>query len=217
MFIGHYGASFAAKAKASELNLGWLFLAVQGLDLLFGSFVLIGLEHVRIVPGFTAYNPYDLYDIWVSHSLVGSACWSGLVVLVAKARRLPWSSALLLGGAVFSHFLLDLPVHVSDLPIAGAHSPKLGFGLWNHLVLSLALELACFGVGAWLYARQRRVRDRRLWGFLIALGILTLATPFMPDPASSAVFATESLAAYIGLAALAAWVDRSDGLVAARR
>ena len=40
MFIGHYGVSFAAKRWAPGLSLGWLFLAVQMLDVLFSIFLL---------------------------------------------------------------------------------------------------------------------------------------------------------------------------------
>ena len=61
MFIGHYGVSFAAKRFAPRTSLGVLFLAVQLLDVLFAIFVFAGIEKLRIVPGFTEYNAYDLY------------------------------------------------------------------------------------------------------------------------------------------------------------
>jgi hypothetical protein len=63
MFIGHYGVSFAAKRYSPGVSLGALFVAVQLLDVLFAVFVLTGIEKMRIVPGFTAYNPYDLYSM----------------------------------------------------------------------------------------------------------------------------------------------------------
>ena len=56
MFIGHYGVSLALKRADPRLSLGGLFLAVQGLDLLFFTFVLLGIEKLRIVRGFTEYN-----------------------------------------------------------------------------------------------------------------------------------------------------------------
>ncbi|HEY7376310.1 MAG TPA: hypothetical protein VIF57_29390, partial [Polyangia bacterium] len=68
--------SLAAKRWAPSLSLGWLFLAVQMLDVLFASFVLVGVEKLAIVPGFTAYNPYDLIFMPYSHSLVGALVWS---------------------------------------------------------------------------------------------------------------------------------------------
>src|SRR5258706_10947128 len=76
MFIGHYGVSFAAKRCTPRTSLGVLFLAVQLLDVLFTIFVLAGVEKLRIVPGFTQYNAYDLYYMPYSHSLAGALGWS---------------------------------------------------------------------------------------------------------------------------------------------
>src|SRR5438067_5803384 len=107
MFVGHYGVSFAAKRVTPRTSLGTLFFAVQLLDVLFAVFVFAGIEKLRIVPGFTAYNPYDLYYMPYSHSLAGALGWSVAAAAVAWAlgarRASPWIAA-----AVFSHFLLDV-------------------------------------------------------------------------------------------------------------
>jgi hypothetical protein len=76
MFIGHYGVSFAAKRFAPRTSLGVFFLAVQTLDVLFAVFVFAGVEKLRIIPGFTEYNAYDLYFMPYSHSLAGALAWS---------------------------------------------------------------------------------------------------------------------------------------------
>ena len=156
MFIGHYGVSLAAKRYDPRIPLGVLFLAVQVLDVLFAIFVLSGIEKLKIVPGFTAYNPYDLYWMPYSHSLVGALGWSvvAAVVCLLAARRLPprarGAAAAVVGAAVFSHFLLDVPMHTPDLPLSlGAGSPKIGLGLWNHRDAALAAELV-------VLARRRR-------------------------------------------------------------
>ena len=57
MFLGHYGIAFALKRAESKLSLGTLFIAVQFPDLLWGIFVLLGWEHARLVPGYTAVTP----------------------------------------------------------------------------------------------------------------------------------------------------------------
>jgi hypothetical protein len=54
MFVGHYGVSFSAKRVEQSIPLWVLFLAVQFLDVLWAPFILLGIEKVRIVPGFTA-------------------------------------------------------------------------------------------------------------------------------------------------------------------
>src|SRR5687768_2737005 len=120
MFVGHYGVSLAARRSSVDLPLWIWFIAVQWLDFGFMAFVLLGIEKVRIVPGFTEANPLDLYYMPYSHGLLGatvmSAIFAGLISAVFPAAR---SSAGfgLLWLASFSHWLLDLVMHTPDLPI----------------------------------------------------------------------------------------------------
>ena len=220
MFIGHYGISLAGKKPAPRLSLGILFLAVQLLDILFALFVLLGIEKIRIVPGFTAYNPYDLYWMPYSHSLLAALIWSVLTTLVALAglRRLRWSrdrriAAGVLGAAVFSHWLLDFPMHTADLPLfLDPDSPKVGGGLWNHVAASLAAEILVLVAGAAIYLKATRPKNRaagiRTGIFGAVLVAVAAATPFMPIPASDRAFAMQALGLYAALAAFAQWIDR---------
>jgi hypothetical protein len=213
MFVGHYGVSLAAKRWAPKLSLGWLFLAVQALDLLFASFVLLGIEKLAIVPGFTAYNPYDLFFMPYSHSLVGALAWSVLLGLttLAVAGRKHGVTAVVVAVAVFSHWVLDVPMHTADLPLAGAHSTKIGLGLWRHRELSLAAELVALWAGAVVWLRAPGSVGRRRGTALVFLGALTavlLSTPYMPPPSGPANFAVTALVAYVALAGVAVWVDR---------
>jgi hypothetical protein len=210
MFIGHYGVSFAAKRFAPRTSLGTLFLAVQLLDVLFAIFVLAGIEKLRIVPGFTQYNAYDLYYMPYSHSLAGALGWSvaaGLMTLALGGRR----SARWIAAAVFSHFMLDVPMHTPDLPILGNNSPKIGLGLWQHRDIALAAELVTLGIGLWVWrtapALQPWARARTI-AFVCLLFALTVATPFLPPPRDAQQFAWQALAGYFALAALAGWLDR---------
>ena len=216
MFVGHYGVSFAIKRVRPRTSLGTLFFAVQLLDVLFAIFVLLGIEKLRIIPGFTQYNPYDLYYMPYTHSLVGALAWSaaaaGLAV-VSGARE----SALWIGAAVFSHFLLDVPMHTPDMPLLGNDSPKIGLGLWQHRNLALAAELIVLAAGWWFWhaapARDSRAASRRtsLYIFAGLLVGLTLATPFFPPPRDGNDFAFQALAGYVALAAVAGWLDRTRG------
>ena len=45
MFVGHYAVSYADKSLAQSIPLWHLFIAVQFLDVLWGLFVLLGIEH----------------------------------------------------------------------------------------------------------------------------------------------------------------------------
>src|SRR6266849_78270 len=157
MFIGHYGVSFAAKRFIPRTSLGTLFLAVQLLDVLFAIFVVAGVEKLRIVPGFTQYNPYDLYYMPYSHSLVGALGWSvaaALLVLALGRQR----AAIWIAAAVFSHFMLDVPMHTPDMPIFGNNSPKIGLGLWQHRNLALAAELVTLGIGVWIWRQATTLK-----------------------------------------------------------
>jgi hypothetical protein len=108
--------------------------------------------------------------------------------------RVPRRESLWLGLAVFSHFLLDLPVHTPDLTIAGDDTAKLGLGLWNNIPLVLALKRSD--------AKFPKQRNRI---FLGILALLTIATPFMPDPSSPTAFAIQALVLYCVLAWTSAW------------
>ena len=226
MFVGHYGVSLAAKRASPVLSLGLLFLAVQLLDVLFSVFVLAGIEKMNIVHGFTAYNPYDLYWMPYTHSLVGALVWTALAGAIgwtvskrlsARERRV---AAVVLAGAVFSHFVLDVPMHTPDLPLwPGAGAPKIGLGLWNHRFASIVAELVVFFAGAWIYLRssQPRGRGARIGtiAFLSFLAALAVATSFQPDPPSPGAFAVRALFLYVVLAVVAGLVDRRRRMIEA--
>src|SRR2546422_10651299 len=112
MFVGHYGVSFAAKKADPSIPLWVLFIAVQLLDVLWAPFVLLGIEKVRIVPGITASNPLDLYYMPYSHGLLAAIGWSVAAFLVYRTavRNGPSRAALLVGVAVWSHWILGFPV-----------------------------------------------------------------------------------------------------------
>lgn len=214
MFIGHYGVAYAAKAVAPKVPLAAYFLAVQALDVLFSVFVLGGIEHMEIVHKYTSYNPYRLYDMPITHSVVGSLGWAIAVGIVAAVLRVPRRESLWLGLAVFSHFILDLLVHTPDLSIAGNGTALLGLGLWNNVPLVIVLELLVL-LGGWMFFSRSKRSDptfpeQRNRIFIGVLSLLTIVTPFMPDPASPTAFAVQALVAYCALAWASAWSIRES-------
>ena len=214
MFVGHYGPSFAAKAldKDQRIPLWLLFLAVQFVDILWGIFVLLGIEKVRIVPGITAASPLDLYYMPYTHSLVGALGWSLLAFIACqmiprlRGARTGW----IVAGAVFSHWILDLIVHRPDLGLYDSVF-KMGFGLWNYRGLSFLLEMAVLFSGAAIYLKTA-VRKTRVVVFVALLAVLQFAGTFMsPPPPSDRAEAMTALFFYFLLAAIAAWVNRGQG------
>lgn len=212
MFVGHYGVSFAAKAYRQELPLWLLFIAVQLIDVFWSIFVLLGIEKVRIVPGYTASSPLDLYYMPYTHSLVGAALWSvafGLAcVLIYRWNR---AAAVILALAVFSHWVLDLLVHRPDLALYDSHG-KMGFGLWNYKWPEFALEALVVFIGIYGYMRSTRATGSvGRYGFIV-LAIVMLAMQasqfYTPPPPSPNAVAISALFAYAFFAGIAAWLER---------
>jgi hypothetical protein len=214
MFIGHYGPAFAGKAIGPAIPLWVLFIAVQWMDIGWAMLVLAGVEKFRIIPGFTEGSAFDLYYMPYTHGLIGALALSALLgaIVAVFLRERRGTVFLVVAGAVFSHWLLDLVVHVPDLPLYD-DSAKVGLGLWRHVWLSLPLELAFLALGGWLYARtvpaRRAGGDRRLWLFVAAMAALEIYSAMSPPPATPQQTALSGLAAYLVLALLAGLVDRA--------
>ncbi len=189
MFIGHYGVSFAAKAADKRLPLWLLFVAVQWLDVVWSGLVMLDVEKIRIVKGLTEGSPLDLYYMPYTHGLIGalslSAALGAVIALFFRDKRA--AAGAIVASAVFSHWLLDLVVHVPDLPLLG-DSFKVGFGLWRHVWISFPLEIALLVLGAALYARavpsRTRSGDRWLWGYVVIMAAVQAYGYFGPPPAS---------------------------------
>lgn len=215
MFVGHYSAALVAAAHPKAPRLGTLFVAAQLVDLGFFTFVLTGTEHMRLTPGFTVMNNMDLYDMPLTHSLLGAG---GLALMFGIAVALWLRSAIagaIAGTVVVSHWVLDLLVHVPDLTLAGS-PPKLGLGLWNHPAIEMPLEIGLLFVSAWLFSRARRPANWRLAVLLAVLLAFQAFNWFAPQPteldASQSIL---GLVAYLIAAAVAWWAVRGSSDVQA--
>lgn len=211
MFVGHYGVSFAAKKADDSIPLWVLFLAVQLLDVVWAPLVLLGIEKVRIVPGFTATNPLDLYYMPYTHSLVAAVAWSAAAAI---AYRL-WTGmsggvggsrgAALVGTAVFSHWVLDFVVHRPDLPLYD-DTAKVGLGLWDRPLMAFGLEAALLLLGIRLYLARRPERGVGLAVFSLLMLAAQAMVFFGPPPASGSQIAATALASYLVFAFVAWWL-----------
>lgn len=209
MFTGHYSGSFAGKALDRTIPLWVLFVAVQLLDFVWSILVLLGIEKVRIVPGFMAASALDLYFMPYTHSLAGALAWSILGGVVFRALwKSSWKAAAIVGVAVFSHWILDLLVHAPDLLIYGNF--KAGFGLWNYFWPEFALEIGLLAatISWYLSGVTSPAVKRRTWILFAILLVFQCIDKFGPPPGSPAQAAGSALAAYIALAALAGWAGR---------
>jgi len=211
MFLGHYGLAFAAKRAAPRTSLGALTFAAQFLDELWPILLLLGVEQVRIVPGYMVTNPLEFIYYPYSHSLLMSIVWGTLIggayFLLRRDRRGAWLILLL----VVSHWFLDVPMHARDLPLwPGASSPKVGWGWWNSIAVTYVMELVLYFAGFAVYLRSTQAKDRigswGLWVNVVVLVALYFASGGQPPPSERAL-AWTALGIWI-FVPWAWWVDR---------
>jgi hypothetical protein len=217
MFLGHYGVALALKRAEPKVSLGTLFLAVQLADLLWSAFLLLGWERARIVPGYTPVTPLEFLSYPISHSLVAAILWA--IAAAALYYSWPtrdtarhWQAAALVGFAVFSHYPVDILVHLPDLPLAGQDSPKLGLGLWNYPTATILAELFVFIAGLVIYvafgSHRHPVRTPRLTLVALLLVGTYFASLYGPLPPNMTTVAVSDILFVLAIAALAAWADR---------
>jgi hypothetical protein len=175
VYVGHFAAGLAIKAKEPQAPTWALLVGVGFLDILFGPFVLAGIERATVTPSLSPGFSLDYID-W-SHSLLMSLVWS--VLFAALFARYGRRVMLALGFAVFSHFLLDLPMHPPDLALWPNSAAHLGLGLWRALPTGWwFFELAVI-VALWAYYWRRSTSNPSLGGrpFAIA-GVLIVLHVF---------------------------------------
>src|SRR5256886_10865120 len=185
MFVGHYSVAFACRTERNKIPLWVLFVAVQFLDYIWATLVLLGIEKLRVIKGFTAGSMLDSYFHPYSHSLITAMAWSGVVALLYKTiwrAKASSSAAVIVGLAVFSHWILDLIAHPRDLAIYD-DTWKVGFGLWNYRDPEFALEIALLAGGIIVYLARNvmpPIRNTAKIGFGIVLVIVQIGDTYVP-------------------------------------
>jgi hypothetical protein len=80
---------------------------------------------------------------------------------------------MLVGLAVFSHWILDLIVHRPDLAVYD-DTLKVGFGLWNYKGPELVLEIAILVVGIAFYFKRNVIKSVRQKLGIITFGLVMI-------------------------------------------
>lgn len=160
MFVGHYAAAFALKAKEKDSSLAMLFIATQFVDILFFPFVLAGIENLKFVEGFTAVNNFNMDYYPFTHGLLGAIFWSFIFYLLyfflfAKKKATKKNIALVMALGVLSHWFTDLIVHSPDLPLI-VGEPKFGFALWNNKIMTYVVEAVLLIAGLLFYLKKTK-------------------------------------------------------------
>jgi len=212
MFIGHFAVALAAKKAAPKTNLATLFAASQLVDLLWPILLLLGVEHARIEIGNTVVTPLDFYDYPITHSLIGAIGWSVMFGILYYFRRKLPKESFIVGGVVFSHWILDLITHRPDLPLFNNESVKFGLGLWNSFSGTLVVEFGLFAIGSYLYFTSTTAKNKTgtyaLIALIVFLIIMHLGNLFGPPPPNVNMIAVAGNAMWL-FVLWAWWIDKN--------
>jgi len=122
------------------------------------------------------------------------------------ARPSTTRASILVGLAVFSHWVLDFLVHRPDLPLYD-NSAKVGLGLWNIPTIELPLEaLLLLGAMWWCYRENLR-RAIGTFVFGVLLVALQVYSFFAPPPPTDKAMAATAFISYIVLAIVIWWLQ----------
>ena len=211
MFVGHYAFGLAAKRFAPRTSLGVLIAAPILLDLLWPIFLTLGWEQVSIWPNPNPFLRLSFDSYPISHGLVAVVGWATLFASIyfGVARYLAGAITVWIG--VVSHWVFDYVVHRPDLPLYAGSSRLVGLGLWNHRWITVAVELAIFGLGVLIYLYTTRANDSigstAFWALIVVLLGLYGFVIFGPPPKSVKQLAIGSIATVL-FVAWAWWFDQ---------
>ena len=212
MFIGHFGAGFAGKKFSKSASLGTYFMAAQWVDLIWPILVLLGIEKVTIEPGISSVTPLNFTYYPFTHSLFGVLIWALLFGMVYFLIKKNTRVAIILGLLVLSHWVLDLFVHVPDLPIFPGLEIKVGLGLWNSFAATLIIEGLVFTIGLYLYLKFTKAKNKTgtfaLWGLVVFLVAMYISNLFGPPPPSSETIGIVGNAQWL-IVLWGYWIDKN--------
>lgn len=213
MLAGHFASAGILKGADNRIPLWVLLVAVQFVDIFCMIFVLLGLERMDIVHGFTAVNDLDMFMPY-THSLIMTPLWAAFGAALYKLydRSADRKAMGVIAIAVSLHWLLDLIVHVPDLPLFFSEDIKFGFGLWHMKFVTIAIETAMAIAAIVIYRRSSMAQVTRLGFYYATFGIifflavhqLFLVIP-TEDTASAAI---SGLLVFIALPVLAYFAEK---------
>jgi hypothetical protein len=212
MFIGHFAVGLSAKQLRPHISLGSYFLAVQFLDLLWPSLLLLEMEKVSIEPGITAMTPLNFLYYPYSHSLLMAVLWSAAAYLVTWLATHERKSSMLIAACVVSHWVLDLITHRPDLPLTFSQEIKVGLGLWNNKAATVVVEMLMFAIGIFLYTRATHAKNLigkyAFWGLIAFLLFIQIGNIIGPPPPNVNAIAWAGHGQWL-FVIWAYWVDRN--------
>lgn len=170
MWAAHFAAGVAIKSRVPEVPIRPLLAAMFIPD-----FVWIALGAVGIEPA----APGHFFDGW-SHSLVMVLLYALITAFVFRGYGRAVTIAFFIG--VFSHFLLDLPIHPAPLELYPHSAVRFDLHIatvdsMRYWVVQLAVTLALLAVYA---AGMRRLVESRARVVQTCIGVLAVHVLSLP-------------------------------------
>ena len=208
MLAGHVAVGFLGKRIAPSLSLGTAVTAAVVADLLWGLFLIAGIENFEILRRGTTLMKSDVAThIAYSHSLAMDALWAALFAGIYFLLRRDWRGTCVVFGAVLSHWLLDFASHRPDMPLVPGSDRVFGLGLWASIPATVVVEGGLWLAAVLVYLRATHPKNRAvslvLW---IGFALITLAwynNIAGPPPAGASPAA--GLASFVFFALIVAW------------
>lgn len=198
--------AFLLKKRLKEVPLWLFFLAVQFLDIIAFTLVLVGVEKISYNPTANPFLRTSIDYVPFTHSLSGSFIIALAVALVLwrfKDRR--WGIYLSL--AVVSHWFIDFISHTRDMPLL-FDSFKVGLGLWNFPWPAFLLEVLFFILSGYYLFRGSEY-FKRASVLIVLLVVFYSPVMFVPEAETPVeVVSIMSLVFYISFALLAWWIEK---------
>jgi len=154
MYIGHVGVALGAKRLRASIGLVPLLLATYAPDWVDTGLCVAG-----------AYDPRSM----LSHSIPSVLLLALLGFASYALATRDWSGALIIGGVILSHLLLDW---ITGYKPTWPGGPMIGLRLYEHPVLDFAAEGLVIAIGTLLYAPTLPARQRPWRDVSIMLGAL---------------------------------------------
>ena len=142
MYLGHVGVALGAKGVRPRIALLALLIAAYAPDWVDSGLCIVG-----------AYDPRGM----LSHSFPAMAVLVALAIAAYASNTRDYTSALVVGGVVVSHMLLDW---ITGYKPTWPGGPMIGLRLYGQPAQNLIVEGLVIGMGVMLYMRSLPPRTR---------------------------------------------------------
>jgi hypothetical protein len=212
LLVGHIGVGLLGKSLEPKLSLGTLVFATVLADLLWCVLLFAGVESAQLRPGKGAVNYLASVEFPFSHSLLMTLVWGVIFGALYFWKRRYVRGAVVVFGAVLSHWVLDFIAHKPDLLLAPTTQKYFGLGLWNSVGGTILVEGGLWILAIILYTRATTAK--KLLGIIVfwpVVALLTLAwfnNIAGPPPPSVTAMGISSLIFFSLIVAWAYWINR---------